>query len=225
MRQPLPMHPTPDSAQAARSIGPAAGFTLLELLVAMAVFAIVSAAAYGALSQMLLSRTVLEARYASLAEVQRVLLYIEYDLLQIIARKTKGPHGDVEPALKLVQGKELTLTRTGAESWPVTKANSHLLRLRYQVVEKGVWRLLYPVLDQAQDTQPAGRQLLANIPAFTFTAFDGQSWSQDWPPLNPGRRDFSAQLPKAVRVQLQFEGERALQHTIRLNQFADMGSQ
>ena len=42
-----------------------------------------------------------------LAELQRVLAYVERDLLQTVARPVKSPFGDLEPALKLVDAKDI----------------------------------------------------------------------------------------------------------------------
>ena len=110
----LDVQQTLDSVSAQSKTRNNAGFTLLELLVAMAVFAIVSVSVYAALSHMLLSRSVLQTRYADLADLQRVLVYLERDISQAVARPIKGPYGDKIAALHLVKGAELSLTRTGA---------------------------------------------------------------------------------------------------------------
>lgn len=199
-----------------------AGFTLLELLVAMAVFVLVSVSVYAALAQMLSSRALLEDRYANLADVQRVLLYVERDLLQAVERKVKTPYGDVEPALKLVDGHDLSFSRLGADPLLDESPHSRLLRLRYQRRDNAVWRLILPVLDAAQDTQADGRQLLSRVDSWEFSVFNAGAWEKDWPPMRGNQADFITVLPQAVRVQVKLNNaERVLAHTIRLRRATD----
>jgi general secretion pathway protein J len=198
------------------------GFTLLELLVAMAVFALISVSVYATLGQMLLSRSVLESRYSALAELQRVFVYIERDLLQAVERKVKNPYGDAEPAFKLVDGQNLSLTRTGAGPLSKEDARSSLLRLRYRLEDKAVWRSLFPVLDLAQDSLAAQRQLLSRVESLQFSVFNDGAWLQEWPPMNVDSEDIPL-LPQAVRVLIKLAEGRALQHTVRLSRAADVG--
>ncbi len=215
--------PTPNDSGTSRS-RQAAGFTLLELLVAMAVFVLVSVSVYAALAQMLSSRALLEDRYTNLADVQRVLLYVERDLLQAVGRKVKTPYGDTEPAFKLVNGQDLSFSRLGAEPLLGTEPQSHLLRLRYQVIDDALWRLIMPVLDAAQDSQADGRQLLSQVDTWQFSVFNEGTWLQDWPPVKADQAEFLTVLPQAIRLQIKLStSERVLQHTIRLSRVADLG--
>ena len=215
--------PTPNDSGTYRS-RQAAGFTLLELLVAMAVFVLVSVSVYAALAQMLSSRALLEDRYTNLADVQRVLLYVERDLLQAVGRKVKTPYGDTEPAFKLVNGQDLSFSRLGAEPLLGTEPQSHLLRLRYQVIDDALWRLIMPVLDAAQDSQADGRQLLSQVDTWQFSVFNEGTWLQDWPPVKADQAEFLTVLPQAIRLQIKLStSERVLQHTIRLSRVADLG--
>ena len=215
--------PTPNDSGTSRS-RQAAGFTLLELLVAMVVFVLVSVSVYAALAQMLSSRALLEDRYTNLADVQRVLLYVERDLLQAVGRKVKTPYGDTEPAFKLVNGQDLSFSRLGADPLLGAEPQSHLLRLRYQIIDDALWRLIMPVLDAAQDSQADGRQLLSQVDTWQFSVFNEGTWLQDWPPVKADQAEFLTVLPQAIRLQIKLStSERVLQHTIRLSRVADLG--
>ncbi len=192
-----------------------AGFTLLELLVAMAVFAIVSVSVYAALSQMILSRSVLQARYADLADLQRVLVYLERDITQAVARPVKGPYGDKIAALHLVSGAELSLTRTGAVTYQ--SVDNSLLRVRYQMDGDVVQRGVATVLDQAQDSRFDERQLVDQVALFELSVFDQGTWYTDWPQTD---RDAVTpdltRLPQALRVRMQTQSGRVIQHRLPL---------
>jgi general secretion pathway protein J len=192
-----------------------AGFTLLELLVAMAVFAIVSVSVYAALSQMILSRSVLQTRYADLADLQRVLVYLERDIAQAVARPVKGPYGDKIAALHLVSGAELSLTRTGAVAYQTV--DHSLLRVRYQMVDDVVQRAVATVLDQAQDSRFAERQLVDQIESFELSVFDQGTWYTDWPRTDQSTATADlAYLPQALRVRMQTQSGRVVQHRLPL---------
>ncbi len=201
-----------ESAQSARVT---AGFTLLELLVAMAVFAIVSIAVYAALSQMLLSRSVLQTRYADLADLQRVLVYLELDIAQAVARPVKGPHGDRMPALQLVKGMALSLTRTGAVTYQGMA--SRLLRIRYRVADNTLQRAVSAVLDQAQDSRFDERRLVDQVTAFELAVFDEDAWHTDWPRTDQDVAEpVLTRLPQALRIRMQTRAGRVVQHRLPL---------
>ncbi|MEL6710293.1 MAG: type II secretion system minor pseudopilin GspJ [Pseudomonadota bacterium] len=211
------MQPKTDAISAQGKARIVAGFTLLELLVAMAVFAIVSVSVYAALSQMLLSRSVLQASYSNLADMQRMLVYLERDIAQAVARPAKGPYGDKVPALHLVKGSELSLTRTGAVTYQVVE--NSLLRVRYRIADNIVQRAVSAVLDQAQDSRFDERQLLSGITVFELAVFDQGNWYADWPPTD---QDTAApgliHLPQALRIRIQTQSGRVLQHRLPLLQ-------
>ena len=192
-----------------------AGFTLLELLVAMAVFAIVSVSVYAALSQMLLSRSVLQTHYSGLADLQRVLVYLERDVMQAVARPVKGPYGDQVPALHLVKGTTLSLTRTGAMAYQ--KAESSLLRIRYRVADAVVQRAVSVVLDQAQDSRFDERPLVDQVAVFELAVFDQGNWYTDWPRTDRNTTErMLTDLPQALRIRVQTRAGRVVQHRLPL---------
>jgi general secretion pathway protein J len=68
----------------------ARGFSLIELLVALAVFAALAAAAYGGLSQITATRGALAKQQDRFAQVVRAVSILERDLRQAIARPVRG---------------------------------------------------------------------------------------------------------------------------------------
>ncbi|UCE89614.1 MAG: type II secretion system minor pseudopilin GspJ, partial [Pseudomonadota bacterium] len=92
------------------------GFTLLELLVALAVFAVMSAMAYGGLSSVLNMREQTDAAAQRLASVQRAFLRIERDLEQSVTRGVRDAFGSMQLALEAAEDGDngrLEFTRIG----------------------------------------------------------------------------------------------------------------
>jgi len=78
---------------------PARGFTLLELLVALAVFAIMSIAAYSGLRNVLFTRAAVEEQTRRLAAVQLAVFRLEQDIEQTVPRGIRDEYGEPQAAL------------------------------------------------------------------------------------------------------------------------------
>jgi general secretion pathway protein J len=80
------------------------GFTLLELLVAMFIAAIIFAMGYGAINQGVKNRITLQEQQAKLLELQTAVRVIEQDFVQLAPRPIRQPVGnDFYPALMSTQ--------------------------------------------------------------------------------------------------------------------------
>ena len=82
----------------------ARAFSLIELLVALAVFAALAAAAYGGLAAIARTRGALAAQQDRFAAVMRAVSALERDLRQAIARPVLGNNGQTVPALAATCG-------------------------------------------------------------------------------------------------------------------------
>ncbi|HJT97444.1 MAG TPA: prepilin-type N-terminal cleavage/methylation domain-containing protein, partial [Rhodanobacteraceae bacterium] len=89
------------------------GFSLIELLVALAVFAALAAVAYGGLSEIARARAALDARQDRLAALVRAVSTFERDLGQAVSRPVRG-NARGEPLAALQGGADrIELTRLG----------------------------------------------------------------------------------------------------------------
>lgn len=202
------------------SVPKQSGFTLVELLVAMAVFALISVTVYSGLSHTAAMRGILHDRYERLAELQRVLAYVERDLLQTVGRSAKTPFGDVEPALQLVGAKDITFTRTGADIRLNTGPQSGLLRLQYVLEGDVLNRVVFSVLDRAQDSKLYPRKLITGLTKFEVQVFYQNRWHNEWPLPNVKQDPASVAvlLPRMLRVLIQSKDGHSLRRTIVLHE-------
>lgn len=165
--------------------GRARGFTLVELLVAVAVFAVFAVLAYGGLSTVIRQREISDRAMARLAEVQRAIRTMSTDLAQINPRPVRDIIGDAQlPAL--VAGTRapfpVELTR-GGWSNAIGSPRSTLQRIAYLIEEDKLVRLQWTVLDRTQASQPLRWELLDNVEAMTIRFLDPtRQWHTEWPP-------------------------------------------
>ncbi|MGB5396438.1 MAG: type II secretion system minor pseudopilin GspJ [Gammaproteobacteria bacterium] len=181
------------------------GFTLLELLVAMSVFAIMSVMAYGGLSQVITNNTSAEAELERMQSVQHMMYTLTRDFSQIIQRDIRDEFGTTQPYL--VAGNDpdtvVEFTRSGRRN-PAQLLRSNLQRVAYQLEDNTLYRLFWSQLDRVQGMEPARNELLDNIEAFDIRYLDSQAeWHTGWPALNTSvSAGVAIPLPVAVEISM-----------------------
>ncbi len=185
-----------------------AAFTLIEVLVAMAIFAILAAFAYSTLSQTLLSAEILNERMDRLQSMQRAMRMLSDDLQQLAPRPVRDELGDnLRPALDtgFQSGFAMELTR-GGWSNPVVLPRSTLQRVGYRLEDDELVRYHWYTLDRTLSNEPVGVALLDGVEGiqFRFHLEDGEV-SDQWPPLNRPGALGARQRPRAVEVILLLE--------------------
>jgi general secretion pathway protein J len=177
------------------------GFTLVELLVALFITAILFAMGYGALSQALHARRQVEEQSARLTALQQTLRVMEQDIELMQPRPVRDLLGNgyqsplvvnqnalggglaaaaassaVQPGLAL-----LSLTRGGWAN-PAGLPRSELQRVSYLLRDGRLIRQHLPVLDTTAATAVEERELLDQVEALSFRFMDeGLAWSPTWP--------------------------------------------
>lgn len=174
------------------------GFTLLELLVALAIFAVLAAIAYSALNQVTSTRAHLQAKAERLTALQMVFTVLGRDIEQAIGRRVRDEFGDAEPAMKggvVVGTSLLTLTRAGWRN-PLGLPRSHLQRVAYGFVDNKLLRHSWTVLDRGPGVLPHEEVMLEDVRAVELRFLDqARQWQGFWPP--PGQ---DTTLPRAVEI-------------------------
>lgn len=191
----------------------ARGFTLLELLVAISIFAIVSAMAYGALTQMLRSRDQVETERNFWRALAVTFWRINDDLGQARLRDVRDVDGARVPSFRgqpvdprATALPSLEFTRGGVDAFDVG-ARSDLQRVAYRVVDGKLERLTWPVLDRAPDTKPVASALIGDIKDVEFVFYaDAKQRFPVWPVPTQGGVTTPAQdtLPRAVEITITF---------------------
>lgn len=186
----------------------AQGFTLLELLVAMAIFAVISVITFQGLQSMIKSREIMGAETARLAGLQGAMALMSRDFEQMVARPIRDEFGDIQPALLCIadNGTAVEFSRGGWRN-PAALARSSMQRVGYRLKGTNLIRDTWPVLDRALTTEPVSRELIAGVIHFRLRFRDNtDTWQTSWPPptetLTAGEQ---SQLPRALEMTLELE--------------------
>ena len=197
-------------------IARAAGLTLIELLVAVAIFGVLSVTAYAGLNRLLDQRAQLEHEREYWRDLSLMFVRLGDDLAHARDRPVRDQAGidklpalrgqptDTralgEPALEFTRGGELTYG---------TARRSDLRRVAWRLREGRLERLTWPVLDRGPVTAPIESTVLAGVEAFElrFLAATGAG-SPVWPAGTQATQ--TAALPRAVEVNLTVAGRARL---------------
>lgn len=185
------------------------GFTLLELIVALAVFAIMATAAYSGLRNVLFTRAAVETQSRRLAAVQLAIYRLEQDIEQMTPRGIRDAYGEFQAAVmggELLEDR-LTLTRAGWDN-PLGQTRASIQRVAYRLQDGRLWRLHWDVLDRGSALQPRETLLLERVREFQVRFLADNDWRDDWPPPaddEAGIKKNLMALPRAVEISLTLE--------------------
>lgn len=179
-------------------------FTLIEVLVALAVFGVLSAMAYMTLGQTLSNSDMLTERMDRLQAIQRTVNYISNELLQAAPRSIRADLGQAEPALRSSFAADFALEVTH-NGWPNSAGvpRSTQQRTAYRIEDEELVRYHWNVLDRTVNNIPVATILLDDIESLTFRfLLDNGDWTDQWPPIATVAASDSTLLPRAVEVTL-----------------------
>lgn len=177
------------------------GFTLLEMLVALTVFAVVSAMVYGGQMAVLRLKEGTERQAELLKQLQMTVTMLERDIGQHLPREVRDEFGDRQPAMVSAQfgAYRLLLTHAGWQN-PLLLPRSSLQRVGYGVEEESLVRYSWPTLDRAHGSEPDRLLLLPAVSALGFRFLDEKNeWQEQWPPQAAAAGAVVA-MPRAVEV-------------------------
>jgi general secretion pathway protein J len=184
------------------------GFTLLEVLVAVFVFGVVAALAYGGYNQLTRQSDIVESNATRTRSIQAAVQRMSEDFMMIEPRPVREPLGEsVEPALRCGAGTETLaeLTRSGWSN-PAGVPRSTLQRVSYRLQDNKLQRAYWNALDRTLTTEPTAATLLDHVRSVSLRFMDqNQSWHEQWPPLGYSGPDAARVRPIAVEITLDLE--------------------
>ncbi len=191
-----------------------AGFTLIEVLLAMAITAFVAVVAYTGLSTAITAAEVNEAQATRLAEVQIAVSLLERDLRHASPRPIIDEYGSMQDALQggVFTPYPLQLTRIGWDN-PRNLRRGEIQRVRYFLEDRELWRQSWAVLDRVGESETEQLVLLLDgVEDFRVrflrpgdaSGFSGEGevsgdWVAEW---NSGA---ASEMPQAVEFVLEIE--------------------
>ena len=201
-----------------------AGFTLLELLIAIALFALLGLGTYRMLEAVLRSDEAVRAQERILRDISRAVWAVERDLQQAAPRPIRDGYGDEQNAFigqvpGLEEGAAFELTRSGWRN-PTGLQRANLQRVRWRLADDQLERLYWVVLDRDIDSEPRFQKVLDGVLELRLRYMnDEREWHEEWPPFDPVRGDPEAQaqrLPLAVELTLEHQRYGTITRLLRL---------
>lgn len=179
------------------------GFTLLEVLVAGAIFSLVMAALYGVFSQTLLSKSLAEERAAQARTARVALLRIGEDLQSALPPTNKEIHflGETHPTQEFPEDtlSFVTLTRAAVTTYI---PEGDLSEVAYvvepdpsDITQKQLIRRVRFTLSPQDAAADEAAPLLLHVHGLRFRFFDGREWQEEW-----RQESILKRLPQAVET-------------------------
>ena len=178
------------------------GFTLVEMLAALFVFGLVSAAGALVMGSTLDGQTAVRSRMEQLGALQRTRMLLKADLAQLSTRRTRDATG-VQASGAFVGGQPsddapfMMLVRHGWAN-PGAAQRPSVQRVDYRLSEGRLERITRAALDGAPAGQP--QILLEGVDQLQVSYLNRGVWSPGWTAV-PG-----VELPQAVRIAFRVEG-------------------
>lgn len=140
------------------------GFTLIEVLIVMFIFSLISVGATSALSSSLRGKAQMNERLSAMAEIESARAIMRGDFSQIILRETRDAYGSLRPYV-LSGGVEalINFTRSGRANPGGLEDRSEFQRVSYICENGALIRRSLDQLNPAPQTKFRDRSLLRGI--------------------------------------------------------------
>ena len=163
------------------------GFTLLELLIASIIFAIMAIMAYGGLNNVLRNSEASQQALKRLQKLQQTVSVLNRDFSQIVQRNIRDEYGNQQPFL--VAGNNIDnlieFSRGGRVNPAGLSLRSSLLRITYQLEDEKLIRLQWPQMDRTQEMQAKQTVLIDDVESISVRFLDDNNeWQEQWPTIN-----------------------------------------
>ncbi len=178
------------------------GFTLVELLVAIAIFSVLSALGWKVFDYLIKVKDRNAEHEINLGQLQEAYQQILRDTVQVVPLNA-NINGDIQPALVLQNGR-FNFSKTGVTD-PLQQGISPDERVEYQyrADEKKLYRLKYRNLNSTGRDQPESSVLLNDVDQFEIVVLNPNELNA-WPEGPADLNDVTQKqvLPKGIKIKL-----------------------
>lgn len=181
----------------------AAGFTLIEVLVASVILAVLGVLAHRGVADTRIAVERTREHMTRVREVQRAVTLLTSDFRQLAPRPVRESIGDgYRPALYR-DPNATSLVELSRGGWPNTigAPRGSIQRVVYSLEDRTLVRRHWTVTDAVLATEPVRRDLLGQVESVEIRYLDsGRQWQLQWPELGrPGELALRAR-PLAVEL-------------------------
>ncbi|WP_020558949.1 type II secretion system minor pseudopilin GspJ [Thiofilum flexile] len=138
------------------------GFTLIEVLIALSIFALISVMSYQALNTLIFTEQQSRHALTALTEVQQAFMMWERDVRQAAPRAITNDFNSTQPSISQGEGMLLEFSANNYYDWSRQRGHT-LQRIRYRFSEGKLLRDVWIYPDYAQHTEPQTLVLLDQL--------------------------------------------------------------
>ena len=150
------------------------GFTLLEIMIALTIFSVISILAWQILDGAMRTSAATDDSAAKLNQIQRAWSLLERDIFQLQAR---APRNDSDRFVQHDNALELT-TLTGVSG------QVQLERVRWRLEEGRLWRDIWPAIDSPANVKPEAVPIVDAVKSMAWRFYRG-GWQTEWTDTQP----------------------------------------
>lgn len=184
------------------------GFTLIEVMVAVVIFAIVGLIAMTGYNELVKQSDIVSAGAARTREIQSAMQRLNLDFTSLEPRPVREPLGDsLIPSLRS-DARSDTLAQLTHSGWsnPAGVPRSTLQRVSYRLENNKLLREYWLALDRTMTGEPESAVLLDRVKRMELRFMDGnRTWHEQWPPLGYSAPDGPRLRPIAVEITIELE--------------------
>ncbi len=177
------------------------GFTLLEVLIAISIFSVVSLASFTIFDTVLRGDENSKLRSERQNELQRAFLLMERDFTQI-AKRSMRINGEA-PSKSFLQTSDdsfladeqaIAFVRNGWTNPGLLLPRSDMQSVAYRMTDETLERLHYNFVDAVVGQEPRIRPLITKVTSLSFEFYDGKEWQKKWS---------GESLPQAIAIEIE----------------------
>ncbi|WP_394213050.1 type II secretion system minor pseudopilin GspJ [Enterovibrio calviensis] len=179
----------------------ARGFTLIEVLLALMIFATLSMSANQIFSNVITSDKQTEEVGNALKTLQRTLLIMDSDFRQMMARQYRNGGDEAQEALLEFSDDLLDSESQGIRfvrgGWINPQAlfpRGEVVKVGYRIQNDTLERIRWMYPDDSSSVEPAIMPVMEGVKDINFAVLGSESWQESW--------DSPLEMPKAIRVTL-----------------------
>ncbi len=180
------------------------GFTLIEVLVAIMVFASLSVTGYAVVNQVVRSNQQSLDKTHRIEQLQRALIILDGDFRQMVARRFRSNGEEASQDLLHMseylldsESKGIVFVRAGWQNPQQAFPRGDVTKVGYRVMDGKLQRVWWNYPDTGVGLPPLQREILDKVDSLDFRFYTGSEWQTEW--------DTQLQLPKAVELILQLQ--------------------
>jgi len=185
------------------------GFTLLEILVAVLIFAVIGVLAMTGYNDLLKNSSSVDKSATRVHAVQTAMTRMSRDFSSLEPRPVREPlGGEMDGALRADNRSQDQVVELTHSSWsnPAGIARSTLQRVAYRLDDDKLRRDYWVVLDRTPNEEPVSVVMLDKVKSFKLRYLDlNHNWQEQWPAAGNSSPDAKWVLPIGVEITLELE--------------------